>query len=76
MSLWPAMFTALRKTHCGTGCATVKGVRVIAEEIEVRLPENEKAADDEIASRVVKILAWGAQLPTLTTARSRSKTVM
>lgn len=43
----------------------VKGVRAIAEEIEVRLPENKKTADDEIASRVVKILTWGAAIAEL-----------
>lgn len=40
----------------------VKGVRAIAEEIEVRLPDHKKTADDEIASRVLKILAWGASI--------------
>ncbi|MEY9626349.1 BON domain-containing protein [Sinorhizobium fredii] len=40
----------------------VKGVRAIAEEIEVRLPDHKKTADDEIASRVLKILAWGAAI--------------
>lgn len=40
----------------------MKGVRAIAEEIEVRLPEHKKTADDEIAGRVLKILAWGAAI--------------
>jgi osmotically-inducible protein OsmY len=40
----------------------VKGVRAIAEEIEVRLPEHKKTADDEIAGRVLQILAWGAAI--------------
>ncbi|TCN21296.1 osmotically-inducible protein OsmY [Sinorhizobium americanum] len=43
----------------------VMGVRAIAEEIEVRLPENKKTADDEIAGRVLKILAWGASIADL-----------
>ncbi|OAP35307.1 ornithine aminotransferase [Sinorhizobium glycinis] len=43
----------------------VKGVRAIAEEIVVRLPENKKAADDEIARRVIKILTWGAAVADL-----------
>lgn len=34
------------------------GVRAIAQEIEVRLPEHEKTSDDEIASRVLVVLAW------------------
>ncbi|MEY9560115.1 osmotically-inducible protein OsmY [Sinorhizobium fredii] len=40
----------------------VRGVRAIAEEIEVRLPEHKKTADDEIASRVIKILDWGGAI--------------
>ncbi|MCA1408372.1 BON domain-containing protein [Ensifer sp. IC3342] len=41
------------------------GIRAIAQEIEVRLPEHKKTADDEIASRVLKILAWGAAISDL-----------
>jgi osmotically-inducible protein OsmY len=41
----------------------VRGVRAIAQEIEVHLPEHKKRADDEIAERAVKILAWHADLP-------------
>lgn len=40
----------------------VKGVRAIAEEIVVRLPDHKKTADDEIANRVLKILDWGAAI--------------
>ncbi len=40
----------------------VKGVHAIAEEVEVRLPEHKKTADDEIAGRVLKILAWSAAI--------------
>ena len=36
----------------------VKGVKAIAEEIEVRLPSHTKRADDEIAARAVDILKW------------------
>ncbi|MEY9626401.1 BON domain-containing protein [Sinorhizobium fredii] len=43
----------------------VKGVRAIAEEIKVRLPEHKKTADDEIASRLIKILDWGAAIADL-----------
>jgi osmotically-inducible protein OsmY len=41
----------------------VRGVRAIAQEIEVRLPAHKKRADDEIAERAVKILAWDADVP-------------
>lgn len=40
-----------------------KGVRGIAEEIEVRYPEAKKNADDEIAARALKIIGWRTRLP-------------
>ena len=41
----------------------VKGVRAIAEELEVRYPSDKKTADDEIAKRAVKILEWYDLVP-------------
>lgn len=41
----------------------VKGVRAIAEEIEVRLPGGEHYADDEIAAAAVHRLSWDASIP-------------
>jgi osmotically-inducible protein OsmY len=41
----------------------VKGVKAIAEEIEVRLPSDTKRADDEIAARAVDILKWQVGVP-------------
>ncbi|HLW90472.1 MAG TPA: BON domain-containing protein [Roseiarcus sp.] len=41
----------------------VKGVRAIAEEIEVRYPNEKKTADDQIAERALAILRWDAQAP-------------
>jgi osmotically-inducible protein OsmY len=41
----------------------VKGVKAIAEEIEVRLPSDIKRADDEIAARAIDILKWQVGLP-------------
>ena len=41
----------------------VKGVRAIAEEIEVRFPNGKKTADDEIAKRTADILEWDALVP-------------
>src|SRR5271169_4940262 len=41
----------------------VKGVKAIAEEIEVRLPSDKKSSDDEIAGRAVDILKWRVGLP-------------
>jgi osmotically-inducible protein OsmY len=41
----------------------VHGVKAIAEEIEVRLPSDQKHADDEIAERAVRILDWDIEVP-------------
>src|SRR5687767_14161916 len=41
----------------------VKGVKAIAEEIEVRYPFAKKTADDEIAKRAVHILEWDSSIP-------------
>jgi osmotically-inducible protein OsmY len=41
----------------------VKGTRAIAEEIEVRHPEDKKTADDQIAERALKILSWDTTIP-------------
>src|SRR5512133_302934 len=41
----------------------VKGVKALAEEIEVRLPSDTKHADDEIAARAVNILKWQVGFP-------------
>jgi osmotically-inducible protein OsmY len=41
----------------------VKGVRGIAEEIQVRYPEEKRTADDQMAQRALSIMSWDAQLP-------------
>ncbi len=41
----------------------VKGVRAIAQEIEVSYPSDKKTGDDEIAKRAVSILQWDAVVP-------------
>jgi osmotically-inducible protein OsmY len=41
----------------------VKGVRGVAQEIQVRYPANKKCADDEIAQRALQIIAWDVELP-------------
>jgi osmotically-inducible protein OsmY len=41
----------------------VKGVKAVAQELEVRLPSDRKTADEEIAARAVKILSWDALVP-------------
>ncbi|MBS0252711.1 MAG: BON domain-containing protein [Proteobacteria bacterium] len=41
----------------------VKGVRAIAQEIEVRYPAEIKTSDEEIAKRVLSVLKWHAMIP-------------
>lgn len=41
----------------------VKGVRAVAEEIEVRLPFDVKHDDTEIGKRAANVLAWSVYLP-------------
>lgn len=41
----------------------VKGVKGIAQKIEVRLPGDKKQNDDEIAQRALNILAWNTMVP-------------
>jgi osmotically-inducible protein OsmY len=41
----------------------VKGVRAIAEEIEVRYAFDKKTGDDEIAKRALDIIRWSATVP-------------
>ncbi|MDY1546948.1 BON domain-containing protein [Luteibacter sahnii] len=41
----------------------VKGVKAIAQEIQVRLPAEARVNDDEIASRAVHTIAWHASIP-------------
>jgi osmotically-inducible protein OsmY len=41
----------------------VKGVRAIAEEIEVRYPGHKQTSDDEIAKRALNILQWDVLVP-------------
>lgn len=41
----------------------VKGVRAIAEEIEVRYPQHKKTADDQIAARAIAVISWDAMVP-------------
>ena len=41
----------------------IRGVKAVAQEIDVRLPSDKKTADDEIAARAVKILDWDVVIP-------------
>lgn len=46
-----------------TAVKRVKGVRAIAEEIEVRYASDKKTHDDEIAARILSIMRWNAVVP-------------
>lgn len=41
----------------------VKGVRAIAQEMEVRYPSDKKTADEDIAARALNILRWNTVVP-------------
>lgn len=52
-----------QKTAAERAAWRVKGVRGIAQEIEVRLACDKKQNDDEIAQRALSILAWNTTIP-------------
>jgi osmotically-inducible protein OsmY len=41
----------------------IGGVKAVAQELEVRLSADKKTADDEIATRAVKLLEWDVAIP-------------
>ena len=47
-----------------TATRRIRGVRAIADEIEVRHPSDKKRSDDEIAKRAIVILDWDTVVPT------------
>jgi osmotically-inducible protein OsmY len=51
------------KSAAEAAAGRVKGVKAIAEEIEVRLPDNVKRSDEEIAAAAIERLAWNGSLP-------------
>jgi osmotically-inducible protein OsmY len=46
-----------------TATKRVKGVRAVADDMQVRYPDDKKTEDDEIAKRVVDILGWDVEVP-------------
>ncbi|MBV8763681.1 MAG: BON domain-containing protein [Hyphomicrobiales bacterium] len=51
------------KTAAEQAAQRVKGVRGIAEEIEVRYAHDKKTADDQIVQRALSIISWDARIP-------------
>lgn len=43
--------------------ARVKGVKALAQELQVRYPHNKKSDDDQIAKRALRIIAWDTTVP-------------
>ena len=52
-----------QKTAAEAAVWLVKGVKAIAQEIQLRFPEDKKTADDQIAERAVKLLEWDILVP-------------
>ena len=55
--------TFAQKHAAETAVRRVKGVKAVAEEIEVRLPFESKRGDDQIASAAADRLAWDPSIP-------------
>ncbi len=55
--------TFWQKTSAERTVWRVKGVKAIAQEIEVRFANGKKDADDQIAERAVQILSWDTSVP-------------
>ena len=52
-----------KKLAAETAARRVKGVKAVAEEIEVRLPFDVTRGDDEIAAAAIERLAWDVSVP-------------
>ena len=55
--------TYAEKTAAIAAVRRLKGVKAIADEIEVRYASDKKTADDEIAKRAIDILGWDTMVP-------------
>ncbi|MFS8116214.1 BON domain-containing protein [Rhizobium jaguaris] len=53
----------IEKSAAEAAVRRVKGVRAIAQEIEVRYAERKQHADDQIAARALDIIEWDTALP-------------
>lgn len=54
----------LEKIAAKRAARRVAGVRAIADEIEVHLPCETMATDEEIAQRIAQVIEWNTQIPT------------
>jgi len=53
----------VEKHAAETAAGRVKGVKAVAEEIEVRLPLEKKRGDEEIAAAALGRLSWDVSVP-------------
>ncbi len=53
-----------QKVAAEGAAARVKGVKAVAEEIEVRLPYDIRRGDEDIAGAAIERLAWDSSVPT------------
>ncbi len=51
------------RVAAGHAVQRVKGVHGIAQDIEVRYPDEKKTTDDQIAKRALDIIAWDTTIP-------------
>ena len=53
----------IEKHAAETAARRVKGVKAVAEEIEVKLPFQRKRGDDDIAAAAIERLSWDSSVP-------------
>lgn len=53
----------LEKLAAEQAAKRVKGVRAVAQDIQIRYSSDTKTADDEIAGRVLKVIEWHMAVP-------------
>ena len=53
----------IEKYEAERAARRVRGVRAVAQELTVELPNDKKTADDEIAARALKLLNWDGLVP-------------
>lgn len=52
-----------QKTAAGRAAKRIRGVRSIADEIEVKLPYQMEGSDEDISQRISDLFEWNAQIP-------------
>lgn len=53
----------MQKNAAETAAGRVKGVKAVAEELEVRYPFDSKRSDEDIAAAAINRLAWSVSVP-------------